>query len=199
MQKIIESLEKRGFLTIACESVEDVKKYLLNEISPDSSVGIGGSFTIEQLGIHEDLISRGNNVYWHWKPHNDIFTERMNASSADVYLCSVNALLTDGRMINIDGTGNRLAATLWGPKHVFMVIGKNKIVEGGLEDGINRIKSVACPENAKRLGLNTPCAITGKCNDCSSEHRMCKATLIIEKNPGSHPITVLIVNEILGY
>ena len=199
MKKVIETLKKRGFLTIECDNAEDAKKYLLNEIPPDKSVGIGGSVTIEQLQIYEDLINRGNTIYWHWKPQNDIFTERMNASSSDVYLCSVNALLTDGRMINIDGTGNRLSATLWGPKQVYIVIGKNKIVDGGLDDGIDRIKSVACPENAKRLGLNTPCALTGKCNDCSSEQRMCNATLIIEKSLGSHPITVLIVNEELGY
>ena len=199
MKEVIESLKKRGFGTVECSTSEEAKLYLLNEISQDHSVGIGGSMSIEQLGIYELLVQRGSSVYWHWKSPEDMQSAREKASSADIYLCSANALLTDGRMLSIDKTGNRLAAALWGPRHVYLVIGKNKITEGGLEDGINRIKNTACPANAKRLGLNTPCALTGKCSDCSSAHRMCGAVTILEHSLDSHPITVIMVEEELGY
>ena len=199
MSEAAESLKKRGFNVVECASGAEAKKYLLSVIAPDNSVGIGGSVSVEQLGIYEDLTERGNSVYWHWRASGDMNEERKKASASDVYLCSANALLSDGRLINIDGTGNRLGATLWGPGHVYFVIGKNKIVEGSLEDGISRIKNTAGPANAKRLGLSTPCALTGKCSDCTSPQRMCGAVVIIEKNLGSHPITVIMTDEELGY
>ena len=199
MGNLIAALEKRGFSAVSLRCAEEVKSYLLSEIDTHSSVGIGGSVTIEQLGVYDDLLQRGNRVYWHWKSPEDMITARAKASVSDVYLCSVNAVLTDGRLLNIDGTGNRLAATLWGPKHVYIVIGKNKIVEGGIEEGLDRIRSEACPQNARRLGFKTPCAITGKCNDCNSPNRMCSAITILERKPGSHPITVLMVDEKLGF
>lgn len=199
MKEVVQALEKRGFSVILFARGEEVKTYLEKKIPENAEVGIGGSVTIEQIGIYESLGQRGNQVHWHWKTPEDMYGARTKASAADVYLCSANALLADGRMINIDGTGNRLAGTLWGPKQVYIVIGKNKILQGGIEEGLQRIRTKACPPNAKRLGLKTPCAITGKCNDCASPQRMCGAITILEQKLGSHPITVILVDEELGF
>ena len=120
------------------------------------------------------------------------------ASQADVYLCSANAVTEDGRIVNIDGTGNRLAALCWGPGRVVLVVGKNKVT-GSLEDALERIKTKACPPNARRLGFQTPCAKLGYCTDCDSPQRICSATLILDRAPYSHPVEVVLVNQELGY
>ena len=120
------------------------------------------------------------------------------AGEADVYLSSANALTKSGQIINVDGHGNRVAATLHGPGRVIFVVGKNKIVEN-YDDGIARIKNVVSPANAKRMNLDTPCAKTGKCMDCRGKQRICNATVVLEQPMIGLPVDVILVNEDLGY
>lgn len=155
--------------------------------------------TIKELAIDEELKNRGNKVLWHWTaPAKEKKAVRESAGNADIYLCSSNAVTKDGQLVNIDGTCNRIAGMLHGTGKVYMVIGANKIAKD-FEEAISRIKNVACPANAKRLGLNTPCAKTGHCMDCTSSDRMCNATLILDRKPGSHPFEILLVNQEMGY
>ena len=116
------------------------------------------------------------------------------------FVCSTNAVTRDGRLVNIDGTGNRVAGMFAGPKKVILFIGKNKLVEGGLDEAIARIKRVACPANGRRLNTNTPCALTGECTDCASPRRMCKITSIIEYPPNLlSELHLVLIDEELGY
>ena len=92
-----------------------------------------------------------------------------------------------------------MAATIYGPEKVIFVIGKNKIVAGNLEDGISRVKNVASPINTKRLNKNTPCKISGKCEDCSSPDRICRSISIIEWQKNNNKMHAILVNEDLGY
>ena len=110
-----------------------------------------------------------------------------------------NAITEDGVIVNIDGTGNRVAASIFGPKRVVYVIGRNKIVDGGVDAAIARIKKFACPPNAKRLGKKTPCAATGVCADCDSPDRICKVTAIFDRRPTGTPTAVYVVDADLGY
>ena len=122
------------------------------------------------------------------------------AAHADWFVCSTNAVTRDGRLVNIDGTGNRVAGMFAGPKKVILFIGKNKLVEGGLDEAIARIKRVACPANGRRLNTNTPCALTGECTDCASPRRMCKITSIIEYPPNLlSELHLVLIDEELGY
>ena len=124
---------------------------------------------------------------------------RRLASTADTYLCSANAILPDGRIVNIDGFGNRLAATLHGTGKVYMIVGKNKLAEN-LDAAIARIKNVSCPANAKRLKLHTPCALTGVCNQAEcGDDCMCRVTAVLERPPRGREITVIFTEEALGY
>ncbi|HHW91522.1 MAG TPA: LUD domain-containing protein, partial [Firmicutes bacterium] len=116
----------------------------------------------------------------------------------EFYLASSNALTEDGRLVNIDGTGNRVMGMVYGPRRVILVVGSNKLA-GSLEAALERIHREACPPNARRLKLQTPCAATGECNDCSSPDRMCKVTTIIEGKPGATDLEVILVGEKLGY
>ena len=153
--------------------------------------------TIEELNIYKDLKDRNNNVYWHWKVE-DKKAELEKARNAKVYLVSTNALTLDGKLVNIDGTGNRVSSMIYGHERVYVVLGENKIC-GDYNEAKKRIENIAAPKNAKRLNLNTPCSHTGKCNDCDSPDRICKVETIIHKNPSDTQIYICIVDEELGY
>ena len=101
--------------------------------------------------------------------------------------------------MNIDGTGNRVASMIFGPKNVALIIGKNKFAET-MDECMDRIKTVACARNAQRLGLSTPCAVAGRCVDCFSKERICSVTTIIEAKPGAiSEMHLILVDEVLGY
>ena len=104
----------------------------------------------------------------------------------------------DGKLINMDGNGNRVASMVFGHEEVFIVVGKNKICKD-YKSAIERIENIAAPKNAKRLGLDTPCNHFGKCNDCNTMDRMCSVETIIHRNPGKTKINICLVNEELGY
>ena len=191
------SLKENGFNVEIFDSSEEVKDVLLKEIDTNESVAFGGSMTLENLGLYDELKNRGNEVYWHWKVE-DKASERIKAMNTDVYLTSTNALTLDGKLVNMDGAGNRVASMIFGHKRVYIVVGKNKICKD-YDEAIKRIKNVATAMNAKRLNTNTPCRFTGSCNDCSSPERLCNVETIIHKNPTGANINIFIVDEELGF
>lgn len=194
--EVVEKLNKRGFIARWCDTRKEAAADMLENISPDESVGIGGSVTIDQTGIYDMLVNRGNTVYWHWKTHDrDV---RRDALVSDVYLCSANALTRDGEFVSIDGGGNRTGAMVYGPKRTFIVCGVNKLTDG-IPQAIERIKSVACPKNARRIGLDVPCAKTGKCHDCAASKRMCRVTTIYSYPLVNREVRVYLVGEELGF
>lgn len=197
LEQIKSVLETKGYTVQLFQSAQEAKAYILSSIAPDQSVGIGGSVSVQQLELDKALAEKGCPVYWHWTAE-DKEGAQIAAATADVYLCSANAVTQKGQIINIDGHGNRVAATIHGPGKVIFLIGKNKIAEN-YDAAMERIHTVACPGNARRLGLNTPCAVTGKCADCSSPQRMCNATVVLERATSGHPMEVVLVNEDLGY
>lgn len=199
VKNTIGSLGKNKIPVQYFEDEEKAIDFLLQEIEPENSVGIGGSITIFDLGLHQILKDRGNKVYFHWletKPE-DADSTRLIASRADVYLTSTNALTEKGQLVNIDGIGNRVTSMIYGPKKVIIVCGTNKIVKT-VDEAIERIKNNAY-KNSRRLKLNTPCAITGKCNDCDSPQRMCSVTTIIERKPTKTDLRVVLIDKELGY
>lgn len=191
-----KTLVKNGFIVKVFDEAIKAKEELLNEINVDDSVGIGGSITIEELGVYEELRERGNSVFWHWKK--DVEDAINKAKNADVYLTSTNALTMDGRFVNRDGNGNRVASMFYGHKDIFILVGKNKICKN-YEEAKERIDTIAAPKNVERLNLNTPCRHTGKCTDCDSPDRICKVETIIHKCPGKTKIHVYLIDEELGY
>lgn len=191
------SLKANGFNVEIFNSAEEAKKALLEEIDVNESVAFGGSITLDGLGLYEELKNRGNEVYWHWKVE-DKATERMKAITTDVYLTSTNALTLDGKLVNMDGAGNRVASMIFGHKRVYVIVGKNKICKD-YEEASKRIKNVAAPKNAKRLNTNTPCRFTGSCNDCSSPDRLCNVEVILHRNPAGSNVNIFLIDEELGF
>lgn len=189
-------LIKNGFKVKTFNKIEEAKDDLLSKIKIDESVGIGGSMTIDKMDIYDDLKAKGGEVYWHWRK--DIADAATKARDADTYITSTNALTMDGKLVNMDGNGNRVSAMIYGHKDVYIIVGKNKISKS-YEEARERIRNIAAPMNAKRLNLDTPCAHTGKCSDCDSPQRICRAEVIIHKNPSATNINIYLIDEELGY
>jgi L-lactate utilization protein LutB len=199
IKNTIEGLKKNNFEVKYFETAQEAAQEILKEIKPEETVGMGGSMTIKQLQLDTRLKQRGNTVYWHWleATAEDMNKARQSASHSDVYLTSTNALTQDGKLVNTDGTGNRVSAMFYGPKKTIVVCGINKIVEN-LDSALERIEKNAY-KNARRLKLNTPCAINESCIDCSSPQRMCNITTIIRKKPMQKDFIIILINEELGY
>jgi len=195
----IAALEKNGFEVKYFETVDETLKNLINEIDIKEEVGIGGSMTIMNMGIKEKLKNLGYTVYTHNGESDVLVRKEMlkKAMNTEVYLTSSNAITQDGKLINIDGTGNRLSSMLFGHERVYYICGKNKMVKD-YSEAMDRIKTIACKRNAERLNLNTPCRY-GECNDCSVKQRICNATLVMEKRMGAGRGIIYIINEDLGY
>ena len=146
---LTHALSSRRFLPEVFDTAAEAKAAALRIIG-SKSVGIGGSATVRDMGLAEALQANGNQVYWHWLAAKEAKqAARDKALTADVYMCSTNALTADGRLVNIDGTGNRAAGLIYGPHEVVVIVGKNKIVTG-LDEAMDRIKRDACPQNARR-------------------------------------------------
>ena len=199
MANTLYALTRKGFIVHHAATLAQAKSIVLKLIPGDASVGFGGSITVREMDLYEDLKAAGHPVYWHWQndvPKPEVFAR---AAAADVYLASTNAITADGCLVNIDGTGNRVGAMIAGPGQVIIIAGVNKLVNGGIPQAIARIKAIACPQNARRLGLHTPCGLDGKCDAARCEKGMCNVTSIIDKPVGGHPITIVLVDEEAGY
>ena len=199
LTKTTQSLEKNGYKVSVFQTLEEADRYL-NQQFDSTTVGLGGSMTIEEMGSFQTL-STHNEVYWHWHPADGLTAEdtRKKAMDTAIYLSSVNAISEDGEMVNIDGAGNRLASTLYGHEKVYFIAGTNKIVEN-LHQAIDRARNVAAPLNGKRLDCKTPCAVKGnRCYDCNSEERICNAMVIHYKKMMSSEMEVILIEESAGY
>ena len=199
LQLVADNLNKRRFIARVYETAADAKKDMLSIIGT-GSVGIGGSKSIKDLNFYQDLTAQGNTVHCHgFVPPEERAAAREAAMGDDVYLCSANAVTESGLIVNVDGTGNRVAATIFGPKTVILLVGKNKITPT-VEAGIERMKTACCGNNARRQGFKTPCAATDRCGDCKTTARMCNVTAILEY-PTRHTehFYVFLVNESLGW
>lgn len=193
--KVKTSLEKEGFKVSCFDTKEDAASYLKDSIA-GKTVGFGGSVTLQQMGLY-DILSENNTVYWHWLEKTPEIMK--SAAFADVYISSVNGLAETGEIINIDGSGNRVAATMYGHEKVYLVAGRNKIAED-FHKAYDRAKNIAAPLNAKRLNMNTPCAVKGdRCYNCSSKDRICTETAVFTFCPMKADYEVVLIDEELGY
>ncbi len=200
--EVIANLSRNGFAALWVETAQAAREQVLGIIPAGAAVGVGGSVTIRELNLLEDLRRRGHPVYDHWQDGltpEDIRTVKLKQITAPFFLTSTNAVTRDGRLVNIDNTGNRVAAMIFGPEHVIVVAGRNKIV-ATVDDALARIKSAVAPQNASRRKDKTPCAVTGRCEDCSSPGRLCRVTTILDrKTRGVGTFTVILVGQDLGY
>ncbi len=205
----LESLKANHFDAQFAQTAAEAKKMILEMISLTASVGVGDSATLRQIGILEELNRRGTEVI---NPFTRDLTQGMADNQAkrklfrqmqrrtfgtDVFLTSSNAVTEDGKIVSIDRVGNRVAGTIFAADKVILPVGRNKIVKD-VDEAIYRIKNVIAPAHARRKERQTPCAVTGKCNDCDSPDRICNITIILEKKPLYTDLSIILINEDLG-
>jgi L-lactate utilization protein LutB len=199
VQRTLTALQKNGFSVLFAPTKDEALQKVLSLIPSNANVGIGGSVTLREINLIEALNKRGNIVFEHWsQPEEKISNIMRKQLTSDVFVASSNAVTEDGKLVNIDKAGNRVAAMIFGPKRVILVIGINKIVKD-IKEAIRRLRNVAAPMNAKRREDKTPCAITGICTDCETPDRLCRVITIMEKKPSRTDITLILVGEELGF
>lgn len=193
-EKLKKNFERHGFHVSFFESEKEVRDYV-KSLASGSSVGIGGSMTVEQCGIYDELV-KVSDVCWHWKDKSPDVLK--NAANADFYILSANGVSESGELVNIDGSGNRVSASLYGPRHVIYIIGENKI-EPDLSSAIYRARNVAAVKNAERLSRNTPCVKEGHCFDCSSMECICNGSVTVSHPMNGQTVELLFVEKPLGF
>ncbi len=202
IKKILKNLRRNEMEAFYYPTAFKTKEQILEMIPVNSKVGVGGSVTIRDMNLIGDLLSRGNEVYDHWKEGLSK-QERMEVCKkqqrADVFLTSANALTMDGKILNIDATGNRVSSMIFGPSKVMVIAGTNKVVEN-LQEGLDRLKKIAAPKNCQRRKDATPCAKDLVCRDCCSPSRLCRVITILERKPWGIPeFAVILIGEEMGY
>ncbi len=196
IEKLKKNLEGRGFTFKYFETGAEAADYLAGRLE-GKTVGIGGSKTVESIGLYEKLEGRAADTAWHWKTEPN--EARARAAKAEAYVSSANGIAETGEIINIDGAGNRVASNLYGHKELYIVAGVNKVCPD-FEQALWRARNVAAPLNARRFGKKTPC-VTGelKCYDCRSPERICRGASVLMEPMMGTPAEVIIINEELGY
>lgn len=209
--KCLQALKKNNLNGYYFSSRNEALEHILESIPPTATVGFGDSMTVQQIGLAVALHDRGHELispFWEDDPRAFVFPRTSKARQAtraalfaDYFVAGINAITLDGKIVNTDGFGNRVAAIVFGPRRVILVAGTNKIV-ANVEAARERIKKVAAPLNARRhrlehgMEIDLPCALTGECVDCDSCQTCC-FTVIIEHQ--MYPrIEVVLIGEKLG-
>ena len=205
--KVVNALEKRKMKGIAAKNAEHARELICNIVPEGAVIGIGDSSRVRQIQAVSALEEKGHRVINGFDPKKKIadlqshfdngFWPMLEATVCDVFLTGSNAITEDGRIINVDGNGNRVAGMIWGHPVTILVVGRNKIVKD-LDQGMNRVKNVIAPEHLKRKHATSPCIRNGHCHDCTGRSRACAVTSIIESGPPHTQIHVIIVDEDLG-
>ena len=197
LRKTAENMKARGF-TVRCYATASEAAAALAEELRGRTVGIGGSMTVAQMGLAEMLERQGCTV--HARSRSMSPAEAEQAGRAERYISSANGIAETGEIVNIDGTGNRVAATLYGPQKLYLIAGRNKLAPT-LQDAVWRARNIAAPLNARRLNKKTPCTVgEPKCHDCRSPERICRGmTIHMAPMKGVGETIVVLIDEELGY
>jgi len=201
IKRTMENLEKNNIESYFVEDNSALIEKISKFVKEGDTVSVGGSMTLFETGVIEFLRNGKFNFldrYEQGLNGNDIKDIFRKTFSADAYFVSSNAVTEKGELYNVDGNGNRVAAMIYGPDNVIVIVGVNKIVRD-VQEAIERNKEYAAPANAKRLNRNTPCTKVGHCMDCSSSERICNDYVLIRRQGQKGRIKVIIVGKELGY
>ena len=205
IESLKSALEKNNFDVYVAENGDQAKKIVFDEILPRiraKSVSWGGSITFVASGLYKELKNTPDmkviDTYDKKISPEESMERRRQGLMVDLYFTGSNAITEDGMLVNLDMIGNRVGALTFGPKHVVVLAGRNKITSD-LDDAMLRIKAYAAPVNAARLDKKTPCVKTGRCEDCKSPDRICNTWAITEKSFPKGRVKVILINEDLGF
>ncbi|BBF44046.1 protein of unknown function DUF1121 [Lachnospiraceae bacterium KM106-2] len=197
---LIEKFNLRGIEGYYCNDRDEALSVAKRFLTPGCSISWGGSETLKEIGLLESLKNSDYILYDRLTAKTEEEKSSMYSQivSSDYFFMSSNAITLDGQLVNIDGSGNRVACLIHGPKNVIIIAGMNKLVPD-VESAIKRIRNMASPPNTVRLGLNTPCAELGKCANCLSADCICNQIVITRRSNIPSRIKVILIGEELGY
>lgn len=212
-EKLFAALRRNNINPIFAETAAEAVRIVEEMLPEGASVRTGGSVSLAESGVWE-LINQPKYKFLDRNREGITPEEResvyQTTVGCDYYFCSVNALTENGEIVNVDGNCNRISAIAFGPKKVVLVVGKNKLVPN-LTAAFVRVKAVAAPKNCVRLGINNPCVKLGHCvslqktdtpnitDGCASATRICRNYLIGAPQQDPKRVTLIFVNENLGY
>lgn len=201
-ETVAKKCTEKGFAGIYVPTAAEALEKVLEIIPSGVAVGVPGSVTVREMGAPEALVARGCTVVQHWDPSLITPEERAQRLREELacpyFLTSANAVTFGGELVNVDGTGNRVAGLAWGTSTVVVVASIHKICRD-TESALQRVRDIATPINALRLGIDLPCTQVGYCLNCSHAARSCRATLVLERAPFGRTIHVILVGETLGF
>lgn len=200
-----EALEANNFEVFVADNTEDAKKVVLEQIIPRTgakSVSWGGSATLVSTGLYDALKGSTDmevlDTYDKKLSPEESLERRRRSLLVDLFLAGTNAVTESGQLVNLDMIGNRIGGITFGPKHVIILVGRNKITTD-LDEAMSRIKDYAAPVNTMRLDKKTPCAKTSYCEECKSPDRICNSWVITEKSFPKGRVKVVLINQDLGF
>jgi len=199
-ERTIEALKKNRFEAVYVPDGKAAVEEVLKRIPEGATVGMGGSITLNQIGLLDELKNRKISFIYpqvQGKTPEEVHGLMRKCFSADVFLSGTNAVTEDGKLFNIDAVGNRVGGTFIGPLKTIIVTGVNKIVKD-LDEAEKRVREWVAPQNAKRLKRKTPCVETGVCSDCSSPDRICNVFVSLVKKPIRTDVIVILIGQNLG-
>ena len=197
-ETVIKGLKTRNMTGWYASSREEALDIALGLIPEGSSVTMGGAMSAHEIGL-VDALKSGNYRFIDRDAYEDKRAAMLAAYDADVFLSGVNAMTSDGILVNIDGNANRVSAIAQGPRKVIFIVGMNKVCGADLDSAMKRARNIAAPVNAQRFGLSTPCTKTGTCMDCKSPDMICCQFLITRYSRHTDRIHVILVNDSLGF
>lgn len=199
-ETLIKNLDKRGMEAYYVDNTDDALKMALRFVTPGSSVSWGGSMSINEIGLIPALKAWDCTVLDRTVPKTEEEKKEFFGKVAvcDYYFMSTNAITMDGELVNIDGTGNRVASLIFGPSNVIIIAGMNKVADN-LESAVDRARNTAAPMNTIRLDRKTPCTQVGRCMDCMSPDCICNQFVVTRRSAPAGRIKIILVGEELGY
>ena len=199
-EKLKKNLGKRNIEMFYLEKKEEITELIKKFVNEKDIVSYGGSVTLKETGVLDFFRNGDYNLLDRDACETREEKDEIYRKSfyADHYFLSASAVTMDGEILNVDGNGNRIAAMIFGPKKVFIVIGINKLT-ADIKEAEERIKLYSGPMDAKILSKNTPCTITGECSDCKSPERICNKYLVYKREMNPERMKVILINEVLGY
>lgn len=196
-QKVIKGLESRNMKGYYAHNREEALSIALGLIPEGSTISMGGGVSVEEIGL-VDAVKTDKYNFIDRNAAEDRRAAELAAYDADFFLASCNAMTEDGILVNIDGNSNRVSSIAYGPKKVLFIVGMNKVCKD-VDGAMKRARNVAAPINAQRFGLQTPCSKTGSCMDCKSPDTICCQFLVTRYSRHADRISVILVNDNLGF
>jgi L-lactate utilization protein LutC len=204
LAEVKEQLESNNFDVTIADSLSDAKTLVLEKFIPElkpQRISWGGSMTFVASGLYEALKDATDmevvDTFDKTLSNSEMIERRRASLLVDLFITGTNAITEDGQLVNLDMIGNRVAALTFGPKHVIVLVGRNKIVPE-IEDAMARVKDLVAPANAMRLDKKTPCTKTAYCHECSSPDRICNTWTITEKSFPKQRVKIVLINDVMG-